>query len=249
MPKVPSPLDGVSRVVNEILGVSYRHKGPLMQKTHSDAEGHEVAMGVFREIRSQFASVRPGEGKGPSPENWRKKPHGDLRNTPKNSEVGLERRLVAARERSDWWNQVPVAWKLGLGRRCSIDLIHERDNGYDFVELKFRSDNPIYAAVEILQYGFVWLLSRTPEHRARLGYPTAGMPLLAAKEVRLCVLAPHAFYRGFDLHAFECGMSAAVAEIAHQHEVVMSFRFFSFEWPSETADRQVLRDLLDHLFA
>lgn len=252
MPEPLSLFGGVPAAVNRVLGLgegSYGHRKEFLRlgDALTELQGMEVAEAVFREIERQFDGVAPSAGKRPSFENWRRKPHTDPRRTPTDSEVGLERRLVKARLTGDWWNQVPIASGLGLGRRCSIDLVHERDpDSYDFVELKVRSNNPIFAAVEILQYGFVWLLSRANRHR--LGYLPGDAPLLAARNVRLCVLAPYRFYDGFDLRVFERGLSRKVEEIAGSYQATMAFRFFAFDWPPDDADDELLRQLLNGLF-
>lgn len=189
----------------------------------------------------------------PSRENWRwfhpKCDHAAENSSP---EVTLERAIVRAaksQDREDWSNQVPIASGMIAGsgdRRRAIDLVHRRGpDAFDFVELKVGSDNPLYAAVEILKYGFVWLLSR--EHRAQLGYD--GKPLVGASDVRLSVLAPHPYYSGLALDWLEAGLSEGVKALGtERQEVRLSFAFeafpASFVWPDP--DPMVALSALDH---
>jgi hypothetical protein len=83
------------------------------------------------------------------------------------AEVKLERAIAAACEATrccDWANRIPAASGLiagaGDGRRA-IDLVHRRgDRHFELIELKIASDTPLYAAVEIIGYGCLWLLAR-----------------------------------------------------------------------------------------
>lgn len=105
---------------------------------------------------------------------------------------------------------------------------------------------PVYAAVEILLYGFAWLLSR--HHRDSLGYSRNTSTLLDGQEVGLCVLAPRGFYRSFDRAAFEMGIDAAVRSIAAPFGATMSFLFLEFDLPGPASEDADLRSLLDDRF-
>jgi hypothetical protein len=207
-----------------------------------------VACEVFEAVADDFERVADSAGKAPSSENWRIEEQTKDWTKDCSAEVDLERYLVQARLRPlEWWNQIPIASGLGGGRRQCIDLVHARSaGGYDFVELKVKSNTPIYAAVEILQYGYFWLLSRV--HRDRLGYSRSRRTLLDAKAVRLCVLAPQEFYSGFNLGGLESGVDREVAAIAERYQAQMGFRFFAFRRPEFPADAAALRQLLDDLF-
>jgi hypothetical protein len=140
----------------------------------------------------------------------------------------LERALVGACERSgrvDWANQVPIASGIGgpaRQRRRALDLVHQRSPGhFEFVELKIASDTPLYAAIEIISYTCIWLLSRagvTPEDN----------PLLAARSVDACVLAPAAYYARYDLGRLERLFDEELAALGRQHDVQLRFRFETF---------------------
>lgn len=202
-------------------------------------------MAVFDATRDWFVHVSAGAKRPPSGENWRwEQKLGDW--SPLKAEVDLERRLVKARLTKDWCNQVPVASGLAGGRAC-IDLVHERTDGsYDFVELKVNDQHPVYAAVEILQYGFIWLLSR-----GELGYSDVS-PVLSTKHVRLCVLAPESFYRDPENTGrwteFAAGLDSRVTAlaVAHIRPAEMNFRFEQFR---DSEIEEPLRRLLDARFA
>jgi hypothetical protein len=166
----------------------------------------------------------------------------------------LERALVGACVtvgRHDWWNQIPISSGLVngyAGKRRAIDLVkHRGGRSYEFVELKIASNTALYATVEILQYGFVWLLSR--QFRVRLGY--SGDSLLDADDVRLNVLAGKSYFQDVDFNAFEAGVTSAVGEIAALHGDSMAFRMVrfpeSFVWPAKHTPH-ALCALLDSLF-
>lgn len=74
-----------------------------------------------------------------------------------------------------------------------VDLVRRLpDGGFEFVELKIASDTPLYATIEVLTYGLLWLLSR--RSRAQLGY--ASNPILDTPTLQLSTLAPMQFYVG-----------------------------------------------------
>lgn len=136
------------------------------------------------------------------------------------SEVLLERMICSAgnQKKRLIWNQMPAASGLlplppkredgkrriaSEGRR-SIDLVYQPNDAeeiYEFLELKIRrkdgsADSLRHAALEILEYGLLYLFSR--KNREVLGY--ANRPdktryaVLGATEIRLRVLAGEEYY-------------------------------------------------------
>lgn len=255
--ETPSLFGGVDAAVNAILRVaSYRHRATvntLRNHPPGASAGYDIARCVHAEIATVFPEVIANPRRRRSKENWRcHRPFLDCEDA--SGEVGLERALVRAcvrRGRSDWWNQVPIASGLvngSAGKRSAIDLVRHRIGcSYEFVELKVDSDSALYATVEILQYGFVWLLSR--QFRSELGYSTG--TLLDADCVRLNVFAPPRYFRGVDFSAFESGVSSAIRDIAARQGVGMAFRIVRFPadfvWPRDYSD-EALCALLDSLF-
>jgi hypothetical protein len=127
-----------------------------------------------------------------------------------------------------------------------------------FVELKWESNNPVYAAFEVLSYGVIYLFSRKFLSRH---YGTREWMKKSA--ILLSVLAPAPFYENC-LHAglrnFENSLDSAIRSLVHRHfghDLKMGFCFArfpeDFKWPWESenikgAVRQVeslLRTKLD----
>jgi hypothetical protein len=117
---------------------------------------------------------------------------------------------------------------------------------YTWYELKVASNTPLYAAMELLVRGLLYLFTR--RRLAELGYDAAEKELLRARMVRLCVLAPAAYYRGIDLGWLEAalndGITRALAE-SPDLGVAVAFAFLAFPptfaWPCEQdALRQAL---------
>jgi hypothetical protein len=130
-----------------------------------------------------------------SAENWRweKKTYRSDRNTSK--EKILEKRIATQTDLT-WVNQIPTTSGLlnsTEGKLRSIDLAHQISVAkYEFIELKWGSDTPLFAAFEILKYGLLYLFSR--QHAVELGYLLEEKPLLRADAVALIVLAPSGYY-------------------------------------------------------
>ncbi len=169
----------------------------------------------------------------PSLENWRIKRQ--LSISPKNCspEILLERAIARLGERGElkeWFNQVPVASGLiddKADKRAAIDLLRHKDNWAEFVELKWKSDTPVFAAFEILLYGLAYLYSRVK--RKTLGY--LEKPLLSVSKVSLRVLAPRAYYTGYDLKWLEQGLDEGVRTLAAKKidgALSMGFSFLAF---------------------
>ena len=176
----------------------------------------------------------------PSLENWRIKRQ--LSISPKNSspEILLERAIARLGEREDrlgkrgefkeWFNQVPVASGLindKADKRAAIDLLRCQEGRAEFVELKWKSDTPVFAAFEILLYGLAYLYSRV--NRKTLGY--LKKPLMSVSEVSLRVLAPRAYYADYDLNWLGEGLDEAVRTLAAKKTdgaLSMGFSFLAF---------------------
>lgn len=240
-----SLFDNVDRLAADYLNIaSIKHRSAVQRLSASPPvafDGVSFVRALFERVAGNWLGCIGALAGLPSRENWRwfypKCDHAAHNSSP---EVTLERAIVSAARsqgRTDWSNQVPIASGMIAGggdRRRAIDLVHRRGpDAFDFVELKVGSDNPLYAAVEILKYGFVWLLSR--EHRARLDY--GGKPLIEASDVRLSVLAPHSYYDGLALRWLEAELSRGVMALgAERQEVGLSFAFeafpVSFVWPN-----------------
>ena len=203
-------------------------------------DGSRLVRDLFDEVAGHWTRCIAALDRPPSRENWRWfDPKWQYAPHNLSPEVTLERAIVAAarsENREDWSNQVPIASGVITGggdRRRAIDLVHRRGpEAFDFVELKVGSDNPLYAAVEILKYGFIWLLSR--EHREHLGYKDKC--LVRASDVQLSVLAPHSYYEGLNLGWLAEGLTEGLRILGIESQGIhLSFAFeafpISFVWP------------------
>lgn len=94
-----------------------------------------------------------------------------------------------------WFNQCPTASGIGDSSRnkhSNVDLVRwdvTNESAY-LVELKWGSDTPCEAIQQVLRYGAAYLYCR--KHRNKL--PVKDRPILDARQITLCVLAPARFY-------------------------------------------------------
>ena len=220
-----SLMEGVSGEVEQRLGIaSLKHRGPL--KTPAAVDGAGLVRAIYDRIKTNYDTGNASKNRDRSAENWRWPrlvPSKDLeRNSP---EVKVERAIAQAAMsfRPDaWGNQIPVASGLIDGareRRRAIDLVRKHANDhFELIELKIKSDTPLYAAVEILGYGCLWLL-------AHLDRPTRHSPLLDAQRLGLQVLAPAKFYRGLPLQQLEESLDEGIRRLGSSLGVDMHFSF------------------------
>lgn len=255
---MPSIFDGLDEVCDKWLGVdaSWQGKPPhykrkinlqqLCQNGWGDLCGQHLMENLYNQILKNWTGC-PCNGK----QNWRfeKRPH--LGKSNHRPEVTLEKTITRITD-DNWVNQVPTASGVDStgGKHC-IDLIH-RDRGvFTFIELKVKSDHPLYAAFEIIKYGMVYIFSRI--HTEQLGYQVKNKELLRANEVRLQVLAPPAFYAAESikwLRSLELCLNNGLEVFAQKElQIPMSFNFFvfptSFAWnPAGHEDLEVRKNLL-----
>lgn len=223
-----SILDGVDALIAEWLGIAGKPrygKEPLTSKQAliDLSENVSPAVRPVQPSASQFiASIvsRIEENHNvmgkptPSPSNWQwmKSPSIDFDNP--SEEKLLEKALVQVMG-DDWVNQISVCNSLAERKEyCRrVDLIHRlADYEYELIELKYGTeaqdhgtDTPLFAAMELLQYGLVYLFSRA---KRLYGRQRGSLNLLSAKAIHLVVLAPAGYYtykttrgskKGYDL--------------------------------------------------
>lgn len=169
----------------------------------------------------------------PSQENWRSEGQTTLDPNNRSPEVLLERAIAILGGRGildGWFNQVPVASGLvdGLAdKRAAIDLVHHRDGHAAFIELKWESDTPAYAAFEILLYGLTYLFCYA--RRKPFGYEMK--PLMTVKNVSLRVLAPRDYYGDCNLTWLGKGLDEGIRTLAAtktDDTLSMDFGFLAF---------------------
>jgi hypothetical protein len=169
-------------------------------------------------IRGQIErnwNASKGRRRGRSRKNWCFRQASRNKDRKHSKEITLERDWVALASKADppraggWANQVPIASGLvgvDADRRRCIDLVHKYEDrcapcqdAYEFIELKtsVASGTPLYAAMEILKYGVVYLFCRTDSEVSKFLAP-GNHGLLDAKYIGLRVLAPEKFYSDYD---------------------------------------------------
>jgi len=191
----------------------------------------EVPLGVvatvFSQISANWRACRDHGVSRSSAQNWRwRQPQLGISGHNASPEVVLERALVAAAERAgraDWSNQVPVASGVAgsfAERRRAIDLVQQKGPGwFQFIELKVASDTPLFAAIEIISYVCIWLVSR--------GSRPVG-ELLGASRINAVVLAPESYYARFQLTPLQQTLDAEMAALGAEHGVTLGFAFEAF---------------------
>jgi hypothetical protein len=228
---------GTDEILHRLFGFdSIRHRSSvtkLGKAWPSPDQMTSLIDAMFAQVSQNWDAARTAATKPPSSKNWRWcEPVLGIAAHNKSPEVVLERAIVKAclsTGRSDWTNQVPIASGVvgsDSHKRSAIDLIHQtRTGAFDFIELKINSDTPLFAAIEVIQYGLIWLLSR--RDRVSLGYREK--QLLDASEIRLCVLAPSNYYRGYDFSMLADGLNAGLSSIvAGQERCHLLFEFQKF---------------------
>lgn len=243
-------LSGVDEIIDKILGVTsigkvpphYRNKEACDQLHRSPPQNFDARLlltNIYDKIESNWRERLRKEP--PSKENWRFEPKLKIDPGNKSLEVQLERAIVNISQSiwpdaKNWANQVPTAsglWDHNCDKRRAIDLVHVRPgrNGYEtleFIELKVTSDHPVYAAMEVLLYGMLYMLSR--RHLKELEYNVAKQPLLQAKEIHLVVLAPAKYYEGYQFDWLEKEITTGLKEFGELEGYTMDFQFQAFPW-------------------
>lgn len=219
----------------------------------------ELFGALFYEIERNFSEGTPSPGLANS--NWELRRAGEFSENTTSLEKRLEKRAVNPspsalnggdfdHELNRWFNQMPagsgyVGSDSNKGSR--IDLVYQSDHAgenYVFVELKLFNDSgtPIYAAFEILSYGFLYLFTRKNLLREFEPVPDR-QRVLNAKVVQLIVLAPESYYTEFnrpvsELNRFAGTIDEALRPFAKEivPELRMSFEFWRYTAPISETD-------------
>ena len=248
-------LEGTGLVIDRFFGVErFGKRAPhfknklscLHVSEHPCSELDSLALleELYRIIEDNWQRSRPLYRKPPSKENWRvvRRPEFASQNT--SPEVTLERSMIQVTD-ENWVNQVPTSSGLTgprYDKARNLDLVHNMGHGvWEFIELKVESDTPLYAVMEILQYGLLFLFSR--HHQQELRYDTS-KELLQAPHMHLKVLAPYPYYtcnhgdRLYQLQWLEESLNKGLqrfVEETTQPPLQMDFQFEAFPpdftWP------------------
>jgi hypothetical protein len=190
----------VDEAIDRALGLQgkYKHKNScllLSRQPPDRLDGIALIKEILKQVKSNW---HKGESTGTKNWRWEKQTRIDKNN--KSQEVCLER-LIVNTTSDDWVNQVPIASGLTRNgdRRRAIDLAHRcGDGSYELIELKVdqKAGSPLFAAMEILQYGLLYIFYR--EHLKTLEpkqLEAEKEKLLGAAAIHLKVLAPASYYK------------------------------------------------------
>lgn len=154
--------------------------------------------GRVRELVNNFNGKCDSPQENGSAENWRWEPQLGTAST---EEAKIER-AIGLCGGEDWTNQVPICSGICSSHdgRVAIDLVHRMSEGtYDFIELKARASTeatPLFAAMEILRYGAVYIYWRVALSRMQGGSTCFDKnELLKARKVNFVALLPESCYR------------------------------------------------------
>lgn len=240
-----SIFSGVDELIDVALNVEglgraphYRHAKSCKQAISkmADINAAQLIVDMYTQIGKNWDSAIYHKA---SHQLWRFEKKLDLAKANRSAEVFLERQIVSVSEADwpdvkNWVNQVPVASGLvsaGADRRRAIDLVHKcGDAAYDFIELKINCDTSLYAAMEILKYGVLYLFCRVDQRDDVSAKVDRTKQLLCANMIHLQVLAPESYFENYDLADLESRLTEALADFLRRRkcEFEMDFEFLSF---------------------
>lgn len=168
-------------------------------------------------------------------------------------EVKLERTIInSAKPLHEWTCQMSTSSGIqgpNKHKRRAIDLVRKRaENCYDFIELKVESDNPLYAAFEILGYALAYIHARKNGNKGSGDYD-----VMCAKKICLVVLGPTDWYKykQRDARGAVCelqfeGLARRLEESLNKlakeilkADISFSFSFKKFTWCSGNIQKTV----------
>lgn len=232
-------LKDVNGLIDSALGLEigktprHENKTSCRQLTKSPLTGFDASVlieNICNQIGKNWDTSKYHKG---SKENWRLEKQKGISAKNKSPEVSLERAIVSIPaeiwpDAANWFNQVPVA--SGLvdshegGRK--IDLVHDcGDRAYEFIELKVGSNTPLYAAMEILKCGVLYIFCRQDKRVSK--FVDRKGKLLQAEKIQLRVLAPAKYYVKYDLSWLETSLTGGLAKFLTHRKFAfeMDFRF------------------------
>lgn len=257
---------GAGEIIDRWLGLDdswrgtpprYHHEGnyqKLCGGQWQQRDGLQLVEELYRKLSTAWHQMMATTPRSPGGSNWRFEKRTEIDPEHPGPEVTLERAISRITD-PNWVNQCPTLSGLldSGGRTCNIDLIRRTGTEYTFFELKFADGTPLYAAMEVLQYGIVYLFSRI--YATPIGYDPARLEIHRATHISLRVLAPSGYYpeeyRGW-LRELEKTISCGLAHFIdkkHDASVTMDFAFehfpAGFDWcPEYIRQDERLKDLL-----
>ena len=242
-------LRGCDEIIDRWLGIDetwagspprYGHKSTLLQLQKEPPKQLD-GLALIKDLLNQITTNWNNSTRtvSPSNQNFRFNKQPIIAAGNPSLEKTLEKAIVRIAG-DDWANQTPTCSGLvdDGGRHCNIDLTRRAGNHFTFIELKVDTNTPLYAALEILQYGSVYAFSR--QFMGQLGYSLENQPALGAKRVHLSVLAPALYYRGSQLCWLKEAISDGLMKFSQGLDYEMDFQFEQFpswfQWPCQDSD-------------
>lgn len=231
-----------SDIIDEWLGVNgignsphFEHQGSylaMLRPQNKDFDGRKLTFDLLTQMETNWASAISPRNL-PSEENWRFTKNKEFGSINPTNETLIEKAVSRLTDET-WANQVPVASGLGDtgGRRCCIDLARRSGREFWLYELKWASNTPLSAAIQMLTYGVLYLFWR--RNLGELIRNIEVQPVLQAATVHLRVLAPTRYYKVDGLGSLawlETVISDGISHLARKHDIEMDFRFDTFHEP------------------
>lgn len=253
-----SIFDGTADIINRSLfgpgRIEFRQLTALrLLVRHGTAhlDGASLIRDLYDHTVERWRAVNGRFPRRASAENWRFTLNTEIseRNTSREKQVEKRIALLAEQGRlgqDKWANQIPVASGLldpHADKKACVDLAQRSGpGGFDLIELKLqpRSGHALFAAMEAVRYGVLYLFSR--RSGKELGYVSGGSGLLGAHYIRLVVLAPASYYLGIPPALLQClrdQLNAGFATECRREgpaSLAMEFEFEQFGEPFRQPD-------------
>ena len=247
---MPSILDGVSEIVDQFFELEEIGKPPhyghissckkLSKNPPIDLNGIDLLQKMYDQILSNWGRLKNTHETQPSQENWRFTQNPYTSEDNDSPEVGLERYFIKIAD-GLWANQVPTSSGLlgpDANKHTKIDMVFKSNKKeFEFIELKIHSNQPLYAAIEIIGYGMIYHF--TMNHLSNLGYSDSGKEILEAEHIHLKVLAPKDYYTDHNMRWLENMLDKGLADFHSLKEWKMDFRFERLPEPITTATKEI----------
>ena len=217
-----SLFEGTDNVISKFLVVNrkaLRNKTTCV-KPLNDQESFALISEMYEILESNYRKVG-SKPRSTSEEFWRCEPVTSINIDGKKNEsdekilekaVGV---LAGKRHMPGWFNQCPVAAGISDPRKDNkraVDLVHwsKSDSRMRLIELKWKSDSPLYALFEVLEYGLAYIFCRIHQKELPLQCPS----LMDVRRLSLEVVAPRQFYARHDKKDFFAQMCKSLNEFA-----------------------------------
>jgi len=231
-------LNGCGDIIDKWLGITstwdgkaprYGHKSSLLRlQEHPPAslDGLKLIKDLLAKINRNWTVAGCHI---PTRKNWRFDKQREIAEKNPSREKVLEKAIVdPAITGGDWANMIPTSSGLtgSGGTHRNIDLARRDGTHFTFIELKWLTNTPLFAAMEILQYGLIYVFSR--RNIQELQFCQDQQPCLRATQISLRVVAPKKFYARYDMCWLEQAISAGLSDFTDELPLTMDFGFDAF---------------------